>query len=257
MFLHIEFVGLSGSGKSTCVRELKRIMNGKGIAANTLSKAEINSMMRVKTPTHLDRALNFMYRKLSDENLLRSDGNSNHIDSFLKFMVDNPGLFEFIFQNQIRRQYNEWERTHDTSYFFQLCSKFQLAKDELKDNEAVIIDEGFSYIPIRTLSHGNDVEDDDIAQYLSLVPRPHILFKIICDPVVCDNRMLERKSGHPSGFEIWDRDGRIKFLELSQRYIDFVSDTLSGMGVFVTEIDTSKDPSEIRDRMAEGITAYV
>jgi thymidylate kinase len=257
MRLHIEVVGIPGSGKSTWVNGLIELMNGGGRTAYTLRKAARIPTNRAKTGRYKKYALNFLSRKLLNEEIRHTSNESGQTDSFLSFMIDNPELFEFVFHNQIERNYKEWERKHDITYFFQLCSMFQTVKNELKEHESVVIDEGFTYIPIRTLGHGDKIIDEYITRYMTLIPRPDVLVRISCDPVVCDDRMLQRKSGHPSRLGTRERDDRIRFLELCQRYIDFVTDAVSGIGVNIINIDTSKDPDETRKKLENEISVYM
>ncbi len=258
MNLHIEFIGLHGSGKTTCAKELKKILNKKHITAYTLPEASDIAVKRSIKNKYKAFLVKLLSTKTFEKHIYDIFINSHyHIESYISFISLYTRLFDVVVKNQLERNLNQAEKEYDLSYLFYLCSRFQIAASKLQDTESIIIDEGFTYIPIRTLAHGDGVIEDYLRQYINLIPKPHLVINIVNYPALCEKRISRRLTGYPGIMRSLSYEERIDYLEFCREYIDKILNYLHGNGIHVINVDNSGDIDEINSRLETEVMDYL
>ena len=250
MNLHIEIIGLPGSGKSTCSRLTRKLLGRAGSPGYTLSQIERLATRRASDGGHRPRLRSILSRLslvTAEESALRL--RLFHA-SLVTFMADHGELFHLFFDRQIRREFTLEDRRHDLSYFLTLCSRFQMAKDKLASRENIVLDEGFSYIPIRTVGHGDSIIEENLERYLDLIPVPDLLVHLHSTPEVTESRMRSRQSGYPGPLGEWTAVERMGFWRRCAHYVDRMVSGLAARGVEVVTVENTGEIDELESALA-------
>lgn len=250
--LHVELVGPPGSGKSACARLLREILRSRGDAYLMDEVLQVSSSRRCSSESK-----RIMYRFLGRAGLRRL----RHLlhdptllmRSLVTFQTEYTHLWRFFFNNQLSRGYDRWERTHDLTYVQRLCAVYQLAKETFKPEESLVLDEGFAYIPVRTIGHGEPMGRADLEYYLRTIPRPNVLVRLSCPPEVCDRRIFRRPSGPPQRLGTLPERERLEAIRWCDETIADIANILSREGVAVATVETSPGLKEVGGHLEEGL----
>ena len=173
--------------------------------------------------------------------------------ALVTFQTEYTQLWRFFFNNQLIRGYDAWERTHDLTYFQRLCVTYQLAREAFESNESLILDEGFAYIPVRTIAHGEPMDRQDLESYLRAIPRPDVLVRLTCPPEVCDRRIFRRPSGPPQRLGTRPETERLEAIRWCDETIADIAHLLSREGVAVATVETSSDLKEVGGHLEKSL----
>lgn len=178
--LHIEFLGIPGSGKTTISNAVATAMRGSGHDALLLSRSVeqltrhdvddpwVAALLSV-TPRPLRRAL-------SEPLFARS---SYRFNALRDFATENPEMMAAVFKTVARRSDYELRPDLVIGWIFNLASRFQLATNQRKEGINIVIDEGFINRAVSLFGHGFASADrTELADYLRAVPRPDLVIHL-------------------------------------------------------------------------------
>jgi thymidylate kinase len=238
MLFHIEFMGIPGSGKTTLMKNVNSFLNNHGFKSMAFKNA---------SNIALDRSVNGKYYKLIkvvlpsyiSKNLFNKKIHQHNL--FLRFVTLNPHLVSLVLNSYVERKLSHYEIHHEVKFIYELFSKFQACIDYLDSNEGVIVDEGFTYEPIRFLSPGKVFGEDYIENYLDHIPMPNLVIRLTADHDLCYERIFNRPSGPPRDFDEREKKDVIRLFELCDSYINVIASKLEIRNVTVLNIDTNTD----------------
>lgn len=211
---HIEFMGAAGSGKSTLAKKL------------TIEEECLFS--------EIDLIYNPLFYNLKLQDIMPHGilkivsrlfwSRSTKCELLLDFINNNP---EFVSATTSFIQSQGGEINCEENSIVHVMAVYQLAKNELKDNEALVLDEGFYHKVAVHAKHGNLPSE----QYFLNCPTPDVLIHV--DPPIKVARERCR-----------NRDGTVasrkKYQEAKQTKKRLAS-LAENMGVYVIEIDNTKN----------------
>jgi thymidylate kinase len=196
--LHIEFIGVPGSGKTTLASNLVEELSGRGIDAATLS--DIPS--RLQPEDYRDRRISALLRllpgsvrrKLAEPLYVRS------ADRFLglrDFATEHPDLLGVVWRAVERRKKDELHPELVVGWFLDMIARFQVAKGWLTQGTTIVADEGFTNRVITLFGYGFGAEDRfDLRDYLAAIPRPDLVFHLDVQIEIAEERL--RRAGRPA-----------------------------------------------------------
>ena len=248
----VELAGLPGSGKSTVLPIVKRVLNSHGI--NCLGQTELirryhkghpaGRMAELLVPS--DRIKNSLaikwYRKNKREQLSRLA-----IDTFPKLYHQVESFAQS--ESQMHAPANDIR-----SWFLSTLSSQYLADNQLASDETLILDEGFfqKLINFFVGSNGCQYLISDLQAYLSLVPPTRCLVKVDVSSEESVARVRARAT--PLRFDhLPDRDFAIlldKVDDMFERGIEI----LDKSGVAIVRLSNNDSPDDIESKVDQAVS---
>lgn len=243
MKLHIEFLGLPGSGKSSLQREAVRMLRLRGQRAYGLPEAVGACLGRQPTDKLLKGLTGAIVQILSREGGMRVFSRSK--DKFLalsEFLAQNLTLGEILFASQRARSIPEDQERLVVKWMLDLFAAFQFVDDRLSDEEVLLLDEGFCN-RVNTLfaygaSSGPDPSPQEIGAYIDHIPHPDLVLRVHTTSEASEAR-LERR-GWTERLDRLSPPERRAVLERSRECIDLATSRLQEAGVSVVPIDNNQ-----------------
>ncbi|MGH8936859.1 MAG: hypothetical protein ACRDXD_11475 [Acidimicrobiia bacterium] len=243
MKLHIEFLGLPGSGKSSLHREAVRMLRQRGQPAYGLPEAVGACLGRHPSDKLLKGLTGRVVHMLSREAGMRVFSRSK--DKFLalsEFLAQNLALGEILFASQRVRSIPKDQERLVVKWMLDLFAAFQFVDDRLTQEEVLVLDEGFCN-RVNTLfaygpADGPDVSPQEIGAYVDRIPRPDLVLRIDTSSEASEAR-LERR-GWTERLDQLSPPERRAVLERSRQCIDLATSRLREAGVSVVPIDNNQ-----------------
>ena len=211
---HIEFTGPAGSGKSTLVERLTSEHE------SLFSKNEL--ICKHFSP---DQATRTVMSRGGLENIARL-GWSRHTKYkyFFDFAKSNP---HFLSNSVSYVQKQRGKQNNKEVSMMNVMSVYQLAQESLKDNDILVLDEGFYHKTAVHAKHGELPSN----QYLASMPRPDVLIHV--DPPI---ELARQRCGN--------RDGKVATREVYEQARQTKKELISmakGVGVNVIEVENREE----------------
>ena len=185
----IEFIGTPGSGKSTLIPALEKIMADHDLVARTV----VESSRPVVSRTYIGKGINQLVPSSLRRQLLWQVFYWWSYLSRRQFAQQNSSLVSHVRKTQAARKISAQEKEHNLSWWFNLAGNYQFLKKRMKPGEALILDEGFSHRVVQLhASDHEEVNQDNLYNYLNLIPKPDMLLFIDAPAAVCEERVYER-----------------------------------------------------------------
>ncbi len=246
---YIEFLGLPGSGKTTLANETVTILQAqqKQVFSKVGARqAVVQKLMREK-PGMLWRVVRIAAQALGYRmwNLLWE----KHQASFMvNFMYYHFQLVQNIIENANRLEAPYWLSPEAMSsrslvhWIFDAATIYQAAHEFLEENDVLVQEEGFCQQAYYLLAAFRKalLEEQVLAQYLNLIPQPHLLIVISTDPEQSEARMQQRAKGVSSDIlRLMPVAERITLLTHRLNMYHKIADYLETQQVTVVRLDNS------------------
>ncbi len=212
--MHLEFIGLPGSGKST----LHNLISGSELngfkiyghneSVNFCSLKELRKSDVFKT--FIGRIIYHLLR-FSSRPVPRNAINQN--DAIIKFIAENLELVNTVFNELNIRVEPIEERLFLQRRFIELVTDLHLYAKHRRPDTIFLLDEGFAHRALSIWGRHDELNSESsLGRYLELIPLPDILIWVQVDPNTCINRMESR--GYPLLLEaVHDKDAALTHLQ--------------------------------------------
>lgn len=229
----VELFGAPGSGKTTllpAVLESARhsqyraypVLEAARVVAGRTRPGRIVALMM---PEYLHKAaLWWIYYVLSAWSAAR-------------FALKRPKLVWYVGRSQRRRPPGAERRKRRVIYwFYRFTGSYGFFKRHLEQDEVVVFDEGFAHRAVQLFASSVEVPDDDqIAAYAGLLPKPDLLVYVDVPAVVC----LERVRSRGVWARLADKDDAdiSRFVHNAHRAVGLMADQARRRGWPLVEVE--------------------
>ncbi len=224
--MHIEFIGLPGSGKTTIKRELMkslaRLDKNKYLSVEEafleVSCSHMDSIFRYPLKA-LPKSISIpISKKLVNRSIMQFDAQNRYLSIYGK------GFAEFLL-SPVSEGMSKTDCESVIAYFLASASLQELISSLLAEGHMVIFDEGLLQKSLMFVDHAsNDVMDNHIVfKYLENIPIPELTIYIKSNIEICCNRMESRPRGLTKRLKGLDRSAINNFMRRSKSQLDDVS----------------------------------
>jgi thymidylate kinase len=204
---YIECMGIPGSGKTTVANDAVSILEPRYHPILTRRDAKPKLLLAM-----LQKKSASLWRLFSWSISWRNSPLSNFLwlifryRFILRFIRDNADLIPQVIENangfpaspEIPHQFLSSEQL--ISWFFEVAGIYQAARDILKPDEILLLEEGFcqqTYYLITAFREHNE-RAQFLEQYVKSIPMPDLVIALSADPERCEQRLQTRGTGIPS-----------------------------------------------------------
>lgn len=234
-----EFLGNTGSGKSTLIPVVAQFLQTKRIKTLSVTEAIheymgqsfIGRMGKLLIPMPYQKPVLWRIFSYGVVRLYT-----------VKFMVKHRHLTRYVFTSQLRRPIPLSHRRLILRLFFNMAGQYTYFQNRLSSGQALIFDEGF--VHRATHLFVSATEEPDAAQvekYLSLIPRPERIIFVKTSLEQCLSRINQR------GLQVRLRNlpahSVATFVQHAAQVVDFISSYAKTAGWQIIEIDNNNDLS--------------
>ena len=230
----VEFIGTPGSGKSTLVPVLVKILAERNYLARTIIEASRPVISR----TILGKGINkFSPKSIRDPLLWQVFSGRSYI-ARKQFSKKHPALVSHVQRTQQARDIPDDELEHILYWWFHLIGYYQLLMPRILPHEVLILDEGFAHRVVQLhASDHEDLDQDNLSTYLHLIPRPDILIFIEAPAAECEKRIYDR--GLWSRFEHKTPKQVSQYITNSHQVVKTAVEIVKSQGWDLIQIDNS------------------
>lgn len=253
--IHIEFLGVPGSGKTTLQDRSVPALNRAGYRAWDEEVAMYEGVRRQYggySAAILGVLPYYPFRKTLLRMLDQASGTRSR--SFREFLVAHPDLASNIHQS-LDMEPTAARRSQLQTWFYRLITRFEIANRALPADELVLFDEGFCS---RALSLYGVTDDEAelkrLHQYLEQMPKQDHIIVVDTDPERCLTRLTARDE-IPYWFKGQDKSERLGTLTEMDEQIERICDTVANRDISLHRISGLGDVASSVDAIVEKLTA--
>ena len=234
-----EFLGTTGSGKSTLIPAVMQFLQTKNIKALSVTEA-IHEYMGQSLTGRLVKL--FVPRPYQKPVLWRIFSYGVVRWHSLKFMVKHSCLTWYVVTFQFRRPIPLPHRWLILRLFFNMVGQYAYFQNRLQSGQVIVFDEGFVHRTTHLFVSATEYPDVvRIEKYLSLIPRPEQIIFVKASPDQCLSRINRR--GLQVRLRNLPADSVAIFVQHAARVVDVVSTYAKTAGWQIIEIDNNSDLS--------------
>lgn len=210
---HVEFTGPAGSGKTTLLERL-----------TTKHESLVSKNELIYTKLYLNQAIRTVMPREILERVMRL-GWSKHskYKYFFDFARYHP---EFVSNSILFVQRQRGKSKNKEGSIMDVMSVYQFAQENMKNDQFLVLDEGFYHKTAVHAKHGNLPSD----QYLATMPNPDVLIHVD-PPIEIARQRCEDRDGKVASREVYEQARRTK-----RKLISMARD----IGVDVIEVENNE-----------------
>lgn len=230
----IEFIGTPGSGKTTLIPVLEKILADHDLVGQTVVEASRPVVARTLPGKGINR---LAPPSLRSQLLWQAFYWWSYL-SRRQFSHENPALVSHVRMTQAARNITAEEREHNLSWWFNLAGNYQFLKTRINPGEALLLDEGFSHRVVQLhASDREEIDQDNLYKYLRLIPKPDMLIFIDVPSALCEARVYER--GLWTRFKTKSREQVAQYIMNAHHVVNLTVEFLKSCQWDVIEINNS------------------
>lgn len=203
--MHIEFIGLPGSGKTTLHKEAIKLLNDRV----SISRKEILNLNK-----------------------------ETYLAELNEFIEMNREFVQLFLQKRDEHFTEKKEKDFLQEIFFFLFVHYNFCK---KKEEIILFDEGFCHrvISLFFSYEKRGIDREGISLYVDHIPLPDLVFFVKTDKEKSYQRMLKRKKGFPKRLKNLKDSERKDVLKNSETVISFTIHRLKEKSLPITTINNN------------------
>jgi len=228
--MHVEFIGLPGSGKTTLRRNLLSSLQqdgesrciSSGEAFLEVSRDEIDRVFRYPLRLMPHSLALKLSRKLINRSLMQHEAQN-------RFMARHGAALEAFLGSETFGHMSVLDKERVIGSFLSMgalwqCTSIDSMKDKIVFSEEGLVQKSFMFVD---RSQRNTEDKDRILRYLENIPRTNLVIFVCASIQTCWRRMLDRPDGLTDRLKQADEETIGLFLRASQAHLDIVMDWLS------------------------------
>lgn len=225
--MHIEFMGLPGSGKSTIRKDLlislKKIEKEKYISSeeafHRTSKQHIEKIFRYPLNMLPNKLSVKLANKLRNRNWMQHDAQNN-------FIAKSGKSLEAFFGSAVFGSMSIKERKNVVGSYLEMGSLWECICGESNKEKIVLFEEGFVQKSLMFVTTSGEAlaEENEVRCYLDNIPMPEIIIYVKVDVDTCHDRMMGRPDGLTARLSNADSNAISSFLERTQSHLELIAD---------------------------------
>ena len=249
----IEFIGTPGSGKTTLIPALEKTLAEHDLVGRTVVEASRPVVSR----TYIGKVINQLAPSSLRRQLLWQTFYWWSYLSRSQFSDENSSLVSHVRETQSARNITGEEKEHNLSWWFNLAGNYQFLKTRLKPGEALLLDEGFSHRVVQLhASDHEEVNQENLYNYLRMIPKPDMLLFIDAPAVVCEERVYAR--GLWTRFENKSAEQVSRYIQNSHLVVNLAVGFLKSKHWDVIEINNTADSiAKAENELAAKVSQYL
>jgi len=227
---HIEFIGVSGVGKSTIMNNLSKLDKyydgSKGTAllrnqSNLIS--ELIQLLPYSTWNHLAHIIWGVQKNIYYQN-------------YIKYYPDFESVIVSI------DEYADFDKNRVSDLLIKTAAEYQLGVTTVREDEHLVMDEGFCH---RALSMASRTENFTIPtkKFLHATPLPKVLIHVSAPDEVINQRRRERG----------DQPYNLEYIDRNRNFIKKISEVATGLGTNVVKINNVGQIDNVIDEVVEDL----
>lgn len=253
--IHVEFLGIPGSGKTTLQNRSVPALNRAAYRAWDEEEAMYEGLRRQYggySAAILGVLPYYPFRKTLLRMLDQASGTRSRI--FREFLVAHPDLASNILQS-LDMEPTTARRNQLQTWFYRLITRFELASRALPADELVLFDEGFCSRAFSLYGVSDDeTERERLHQYLEQMPKQDHIIVVETDPERCLSRLTAREQV-PYWFQGQDQAESLRTLKEISEQIERICDTVAKRDISLHRISGAGGVASSVDAIVETLTS--
>lgn len=249
----VEFLGNTGTGKSTLVPILTQLLRDDDVIAMSVTEAIhyytartlLGQGIRILAPTAMRgpilwRLFSYLISKL-------------HV---VQFAIQEPRLVRYVIRSQLRRPIPWRHRWLIVRLFFRMASEYHFLSSRAQADEVVVFDEGFVHRAVHMfVSASEQLNADQIIEYLKCLPRSDLVIWVKSPLDTCLARIYAR--GLQVRLSDLTAEDIARFVANAEQVVNIASQYLRDTGWSVVEITNDGDLGECTTEMHQNVEPYL
>lgn len=249
----VEFMGLSGSGKSTHIPILTRLLRDDGLVAMSVTEA-IHHYMR---KTHLGRFICALIPQAMQGSVLWCVFYYCLSQFYVaQFIIAHLKLVDRVVRLQFHRPIPLRHKWLLLRLFLEMAGRYQFLRSRPQPDEVLVFDEGFVHRSTHLfVSAAEQLDPDQIRAYLRLIPQADLIIRIQAPFNVCLTRIHAR--GLQTRLRKLSEQDINRFMANAEQVTNIVSQYLKNTGWHVIEVENQGDLSTSTVELHHAIRSYL
>lgn len=253
--VHVEFIGIPGSGKSTIHTLLVESFYRRKMPCLSMDQALLSCLKLKVDGIFFKCFLNVLPEKLALKYApLVFTRSSLRYTAQNAFLSTNARTAAAILSSDHFLTAEPHERELVLSRFFLTASQYHLIQEHTAEKIPVLFDEGFLQKSVSLfVSPGKRSLPSMtfLSSFLDLIPRPDIVLYLRAAPETCRQRIVARSKGMPERLA-GKNPGEIQsYLDTYERCINSIIDLATTKGFHISSIDNNGRPEDIAYRLQQ------
>lgn len=255
MFSRIEFMGLPGSGKTTCCSVLLNTLRREHPGIRDAKSALLDGIRRRD-----DGLIRNVAKRLPFSVWEPLSGIRNAMAELHRFSCDYAPLMAHVFNCLTDQQVSASFRECIAYDFFRMAAEHQIIHEQSIANPMVVFEEGFNQVGCLLLGYlpSGQISSPAFSRYVNTLPPLFAVVWVDTDPEICLSR-LERRQRMTIGLVGESRTRQMALLRQSKRGFERMADELSDVGVRVHRLQNNDlseaDMQVTMERIAAAMSA--
>lgn len=246
-FESIEFMGLSGAGKSFHHRKvLENLQSNRNYPAYDLQRSVQSSFLTEKFNTRnslvetLGRLRRYKYRVTRGT-----------VKDYNKFAAENPELIQTCIEGITRRSESQFQKEYALNKMFWTFSNYQTLLDRSYQG-LLFMDEGFIQKGATMFCDHQEMMGKHAEKYIERISLPDKVVWIKADKQKCLETMKGRERGFPERIKKLKQNEKKEFLDNLEKYFEIVIQVLNKRNAEIIEIENSWNDDSV-SKIKEGL----
>ena len=178
---HIEFLGMPGSGKTTALQLMLRMLRLNGVTVESLEQSALRALLGARGIVASTWLARHLPSRLRPGALRLLSGNaSDRSRAFATFGAQHPDFIDYLFErDETRIAPGGRDELLVLLWLLSLVWWFQLATDEASGVDCCVSDHGFSQRGLSLLAYrdapNTDPWERSVKEYFQCMPQPDVV----------------------------------------------------------------------------------
>ena len=259
---HIEFLGMPGSGKTTALQLMLRMLRLNGVTVESLEQSALRALLGARGIVASTWLARHLPSRLRPGALRLLSGNaSDRSRAFATFGAQHPDFIDYLFErDETRIAPGGRDELLVLLWLLSLVWWFQLATDEASGVDCCVSDHGFSQRGLSLLVYrdapNTDPWERSVKEYFQCMPQPDVVVVPRAPLEVALARMAKRPQGYPTRVNRLSPSKQRAVSERAERCVELGTEQLLCRGVRVIRLENSGTREDLK-RSVEAVAPVV